>query len=82
MTSNTKTTPLDSILYPDTLGIPSQENLNYHSVVGILDFMAQNILPDISFAVHQGAHFSRHPRQATLTPPLWIAPYIQAYEAL
>jgi len=69
MTSITINTPLDSILYPDTVGIPSRNSLNHHYVVGKLNFIAQNIHPGISFAVHQDAHFSRHPREATLNHP-------------
>jgi hypothetical protein len=55
--SNTKTTLSDSILYPDTNGIPRQESWNYRSVIGKLNFLAQNTHPDISFAVHQCARF-------------------------
>jgi hypothetical protein len=59
--NNTKTTPSDSILYPDTNGIPRQENWNYRSVIGKLNFLAQNTRPDISFAVHQCARFCQAP---------------------
>lgn len=59
--SNTKTTPSDSILYPDTNGTPRQETWNYRSLIGKLNFLAQNTRPDISFAVHQCAHFCQAP---------------------
>jgi hypothetical protein len=60
-TSNTKTTPSDSILYPDTNGLPRQETWNYRSIIGKLNFLAQNTRPDISFAVHQCARFCTKP---------------------
>ncbi len=56
LNSNTKTTPTDSILYPDTGGSPRQEFLNYRSVMGKLNFLAQNTHPDISMYVD--ANFS------------------------
>jgi hypothetical protein len=56
-TSNSKTTPSDSILYPDTNGLPRQETWNYCSIIGKLNFLAQNRRPDLSFAVHQCANF-------------------------
>jgi hypothetical protein len=61
LTSNTKTTPSDSILYPNTNRIPRQETWNYRSVIGKLNFLAQNTRPDISFAVHQCARFCQAP---------------------
>ncbi len=60
-TSNTKTTPADSILYPDTNGLPRQDTWNYRSVIGKLNFLAQNTRPDLSFAVHQCARFCTAP---------------------
>ncbi len=59
--SNTKTTPSDSILYPDRDGAPRQETWNYRSIIGKLNFLAQNTRPDISFAVHQCARFCQAP---------------------
>jgi hypothetical protein len=59
--SNTKTTPSDSILYPDPNGIPRQDSWNYRSIIAKLNFLAQNTRPDISFAVHQCARFSQSP---------------------
>jgi hypothetical protein len=48
MDSNSKTTPSDSILYPDTNGTPRQETWNYQSIIGKLIFLAQNTHLDIS----------------------------------
>jgi hypothetical protein len=55
--SNTKTAPSDSILYPDHNGLPRQDTWSYRSVIGKLNFLAQNTRPDISYAIHQCAHF-------------------------
>jgi hypothetical protein len=56
-----KYTPSDSILYKDTDGSPYMDTWNYHSVIGKLNFSAQNTLLDISFSVHQHAHFCTCP---------------------
>jgi hypothetical protein len=63
ITSNhvTAYTPSDSILYPDKDGIPRKESWNYRSIIGKLNFLAQNTRPDISFAVHQCARFCTKP---------------------
>ena len=37
---------------------------NYRSVIGKLNFLAQNTRPDISFAVHQCARFVQSPRKS------------------
>jgi len=57
-----KYTPSSAILHQDTDGAPRHDNWNYRSVIGKLNFIAANTRPDISFAVHQCAKFSHHPR--------------------
>jgi hypothetical protein len=59
--SNSKTTPSDSILHPDTNGLPRQETWNYHSDIGMLNFFAQSTWPNLNFAVHQCARFCNNP---------------------
>jgi hypothetical protein len=56
--SNTKTTPSDSILHSDSNGEPRQESWNYRSVIGKLNYLAQNSRPDISYAVHNVLAFA------------------------
>jgi len=56
-----KDTPSVGILYPERDGIPRQDSFNYCSVIGKLNFIAQNTRPDISFAVHQCARYSSSP---------------------
>lgn len=76
-TSSSKTTPSDSILYPDTGGTPQQETWNYHSVIiGKLNFLAQNTRPGLSFAVHQCAWFCTHPTTLHELAVKWIARYL------
>jgi len=60
-THNTKTTPVDSVLHSDPTKTPRQELWNYRSVLGKLNFLAQNTRPDLSFAVHQCARFCTNP---------------------
>jgi hypothetical protein len=59
--SKSKDSPALGILYPDLNGHPRQEKWNFRSVIGKLNFLAQNTRPDISFAVHQCARFSSKP---------------------
>jgi len=56
--SKSKDTPSVGILYPDCDGIPRQDTWNYRSVIGKLNYIAQNTRPDISFTVHQCARYS------------------------
>jgi hypothetical protein len=44
-----------AILHADTDGLARQESWNYPSVIGQLNYLAQNSRPDISFAAHQCA---------------------------
>jgi hypothetical protein len=55
-------TPAAAILHADTEGLARQESWNYPSVIGQLNYLAQNSRPDISFAVHQCARFSTEPK--------------------
>jgi hypothetical protein len=59
--SNTKVTPSDSILHADPSNTPWQDTWNYQSVLGKINFLAQNTHPDISFVVHQCARFCTKP---------------------
>jgi hypothetical protein len=54
-------TPATTILHADKEGLARQESWNYPSVIGQLNYLAQNSRPDISFAVHQCARFSKEP---------------------
>jgi hypothetical protein len=55
-------TPDTAVLHDDKEGLERQESWNYTSVIGQLNYLAQNSLPDISFAVHQCARFSKEPK--------------------
>jgi hypothetical protein len=60
--SNGKETPVDAILYADSTRPEQQEKWNYRSVIGKLNYLANNTRPDISMAVHQYAHFCTNPK--------------------
>jgi hypothetical protein len=60
--SKHKDTPSDSILHPDTAGPRRVENWSYRSVIGKLNYLANNTRPDISMSVHQCARFCSAPR--------------------
>jgi hypothetical protein len=55
------TTPATAILHADKEGLTRQESWTYPSVIGQFNYLAQNSRPDISFAVHQCARFSKEP---------------------
>lgn len=59
--SKGRDTPADGILYVDTNGLPCHKNGNYRSIIGKLNYLANNTHPDISMAVHQCARFSSAP---------------------
>jgi hypothetical protein len=61
-TSKGKDTPVDSILHPDNDGPPRTEDWNYRSIIGKLNYLANNTRPDISMAVHQCARFCANPK--------------------
>jgi hypothetical protein len=55
-------TPADSLLHADKDGAPRHESWNYPSIIGKLNYIANNTRPDISMAVHQCARFCVSPR--------------------
>jgi hypothetical protein len=55
-------TPATSILHADTDGLAKQESWNYPSVIGQLNYLAQNSRTDITFTVHQWARLSKEPK--------------------
>jgi hypothetical protein len=55
-------TPATAILHAETEGLARQESWNYPSIIGQLNYLAQNSRPEISFAVHQCARFSKEPK--------------------
>jgi hypothetical protein len=59
---NDKDTPVDSILHADTSGLERVNKWNYRSVIGKLNYIANNTWPDISMAVHQCAKFCANPK--------------------
>jgi hypothetical protein len=58
---NNTPTPETAILHAYKEGLTRQESWNYTSVIGQLNYFAQNSRPDISFAVHQCARFCKEP---------------------
>jgi hypothetical protein len=73
-----KDTPSVGILYPDWDGIPRQESWNSRSVIVKLNYIAQNTRLDISFAVHQCAHYSSSPTALQELAVKCIGQYLSA----
>lgn len=76
--SRVSKTPPDSILHPDPNGLLCQSTWNYCSVIGKLNFLAQNTRPDISFSVHQCVRFCTKPTQLHELAVLHIVGYLLA----
>ncbi len=57
-----KDTPVDSILHSDPNGASRTETWNYRSIIGKLNYIANNTGPDISMAVHQCAKYCSQPK--------------------
>jgi hypothetical protein len=55
-------TPATATLHTGTEGLTRQDSWNYPSTIRQLNYLAQNSCPDISFAVHQCARFSKEPK--------------------
>ena len=61
-----KSTPALSsqILHPDVDGEDMGEDFHYRSVIGNLNFLEKSTRIDISYSVHQCAHFSENPKKS------------------
>jgi len=60
--SNSKDTPVDSILHADSTGRDLIEDWNYRSVIGKLNYLVNNTRPDNSIFVHQCTRFYSNPK--------------------
>ena len=56
--------PSSTILSRDLDGQPFEEDWEYRSVVGKLNFLEKSTRPDIAYATHQVARFSAEPRKS------------------
>ena len=62
---NPKSTPASTVpLGTDIVGAPCYKQWDYASVVSMLMYLASNMQPDIQFAVHQCARFTRNPQHS------------------
>ena len=58
-----KFTPANGHVHPNPDAMPFSAQWNYRSIIGKLNFLAQNTRPDISYAVHACARFVNKPNQ-------------------
>jgi hypothetical protein len=59
--SSTHNTPSTMILTADATGPCREHQWNYHSIIGMLNYLASSTRPDIAFAVHQCTRFTTAP---------------------
>jgi hypothetical protein len=82
MKSNTKTkdkaAPSSTILRRDLDGKPFDEQWNYRSVIGKLNFLEKSTRPEIAYAVHQCARFASNPKQSHASAVKYLCRYLMA----
>jgi hypothetical protein len=76
--SNGKYTPVVSILYAEVDGLDRTDTWNYRTIIGKLNYLANNTRPDISMAKHQCAYFCSHPKAIHELAMKCIARYLLA----
>ena len=80
MKANTKTrvkaAPSSTILRRDLNGEPFDEDWNYRSVVGKLNFLEESARPEIAYAVHQCARFSSNPKKSHANAIKYLCRYL------
>jgi hypothetical protein len=71
-----KFVPAQEILHPNPNAAPFNAPWNYRSIIGKLNFLAQNTRPDISMAVHQCARFVNAPNQVHQNAVKYLCRYL------
>jgi hypothetical protein len=66
------------ILQRDTNGPPRNQDWNYRSVIGVLNYLQAMTFPDISYAVHQCARFCQDPKASHEVAVKRIGRYLSA----
>jgi hypothetical protein len=61
------------ILHKDDAGSPFDKSFHYRSAIGKLNYLEKSTRPDISYTVHQCAHFSASPKQSHAMAVRYIA---------
>jgi hypothetical protein len=82
MKPNTKTkdkaAPSSTILRRDLDGKPFDEEWDYRSVLGKVNFLEKSSRPEIAYAVHQCARFSNNPKQSHANALKYLCRYLMA----
>jgi hypothetical protein len=82
MKSNSKTkdkaAPSSTILRRDINGAHFDEEWDYRSIVGKLNFLENSTCPEIAYVVHQCARFSSNPRQSHDNAVKYLCHYLLA----
>lgn len=73
---STKSIPCNTILRTEPKAEPFSADWNYRSIIGKLNFLAQNTRPDIAFAVHQCARFVCQPMKPHQDAVKYICRYL------
>ncbi len=54
-----------------------EDNFHYRHIIGKLNYLKKSTHPDISYAMHQCAHFSANPRQPHANAVKWLGRYLK-----
>ena len=80
MKPNTKTkdkaAPSSTILRRDLDGEPFDEDWDYRSVIGKLNFLEKSTRPEIAYAVHQCARFASNPKKSHANAVRYLCRYL------
>jgi hypothetical protein len=71
-----KRTPATQVLQPNPNAAPFDAPWNYRSIIGKLNFLAQNTRPDISMAVHMCARFVNQPNRTHQDAVKYLCRYL------
>ena len=74
--SNVKHVPANAVLQPNPNAPRFEATWNYRSVIGKLNFLAQNTRPDISMAVHQCARYVNNPNSSHMEAVKYLCRYL------
>jgi transposase InsO family protein len=71
-----KKTPAKEVLQPNPNAAPFDAEWSYRSVIGKLNFLAQNTRPDISMTVHMCARFVNNPNRINQDAVKYLCRYL------
>lgn len=76
-TEGKKTPSTQAILHPNPNGEPFDGRFHYRSVIGKLNYLEKGTSPDIAYAAHQCARFSKNPKKEHAAAVIHLCKYLK-----